>query len=309
MSEWLSREELSELKLYRAGPVVWASLLTWSLIVVGFYLCGRYPSVWSWTLGVLLMGIEQNALSILVHEGAHGLIYPNRKWNDRSASLFYAAPILLQFETYCKRHFQHHWRLATPQDTKRYPRESIRGKRFLRHMLLAMSGVYALRMVLTYVRSSANKRATPRWYDTLYVLLTHGGIIAACWMAGQPWMYPVLWLLPIFTVMTFLVSTRAMIEHQPQNLPEYLSEEEGIPEITRTVLGNALSRFVFAQFNFNYHQEHHLFTQIPFWNLPKLHELLKQRGYFKENPKCLENTYRGVFRRLICGLAPVASPQ
>ena len=42
---------------------------------------------------------------------------------------------------------------------------------------------------------------------------------------------------------------------------------------TRSVLMNPISRFIYL--NMNYHLEHHLFTMVPYYNLPKLHALIK----------------------------------
>ncbi len=44
---------------------------------------------------------------------------------------------------------------------------------------------------------------------------------------------------------------------------------------TRTVLMNPISRFIYL--NMNYHVEHHMFTMVPYYNLPKLHELIKDQ--------------------------------
>ncbi|MEO1025977.1 MAG: fatty acid desaturase family protein [Pseudomonadota bacterium] len=41
---------------------------------------------------------------------------------------------------------------------------------------------------------------------------------------------------------------------------------------TRTVLMNPISRFIYL--NMNYHLEHHMFTMVPYYNLPKLHALI-----------------------------------
>ena len=41
---------------------------------------------------------------------------------------------------------------------------------------------------------------------------------------------------------------------------------------TRTVLMIPVSRFIYL--NMNYHLEHHLFTMVPYYNLPKLHALI-----------------------------------
>ncbi|MEM1375647.1 MAG: fatty acid desaturase [Pseudomonadota bacterium] len=42
---------------------------------------------------------------------------------------------------------------------------------------------------------------------------------------------------------------------------------------TRTVLMNPVSRFIYL--NMNYHIEHHIFTNVPYYRLPALHEALK----------------------------------
>lgn len=42
---------------------------------------------------------------------------------------------------------------------------------------------------------------------------------------------------------------------------------------TRTVMMNPVSQFIYL--NMNYHTEHHMFTMVPYYNLPKLHALLK----------------------------------
>jgi fatty acid desaturase len=42
---------------------------------------------------------------------------------------------------------------------------------------------------------------------------------------------------------------------------------------TRTVLMNPVSRFIYL--NMNYHLEHHMFTMVPYYRLPALHELIK----------------------------------
>lgn len=42
---------------------------------------------------------------------------------------------------------------------------------------------------------------------------------------------------------------------------------------TRTVLMNPVSRFLYL--NMNYHLEHHMFTMVPYYNLPRLHRLIE----------------------------------
>ena len=60
---------------------------------------------------------------------------------------------------------------------------------------------------------------------------------------------------------------------------------------TRTVLMNPISRFIYL--NMNYHIEHHMFTMVPYYRLPELHELIKHE---LPNP---EQSIFGAYRKLL----------
>ncbi|MCH2164063.1 MAG: fatty acid desaturase [Marinovum sp.] len=60
---------------------------------------------------------------------------------------------------------------------------------------------------------------------------------------------------------------------------------------TRTVLMNPVSRFLYL--NMNYHVEHHMFTMVPYYHLPKLHALI---AYDLPPP---EPSIPAAFRRLV----------
>jgi len=46
----------------------------------------------------------------------------------------------------------------------------------------------------------------------------------------------------------------------------------------RTTHANLLERILVAPYWVNYHAEHHMFTGLPCWSLPKAHRLLQGRG-------------------------------
>ena len=60
---------------------------------------------------------------------------------------------------------------------------------------------------------------------------------------------------------------------------------------TRTVLMNPLSRFIYL--NMNYHLEHHMFTMVPYYHLPKLHALIRH------DVPAPEPSIGAAFRRLL----------
>lgn len=62
------------------------------------------------------------------------------------------------------------------------------------------------------------------------------------------------------------------------NLTQHAGMQEDIRDhrlSTRTWVTNPLFRFMYM--NMNYHIEHHMFPLVPFYNLPKLHEMIKEQ--------------------------------
>ena len=45
----------------------------------------------------------------------------------------------------------------------------------------------------------------------------------------------------------------------------------------------------------NYHAEHHLFPQIPYYNLKKAHKIIKSNGFYKEKLKSRGSYFRYLF--------------
>ena len=60
---------------------------------------------------------------------------------------------------------------------------------------------------------------------------------------------------------------------------------------TRTVMMNPVSRFLYL--NMNYHVEHHMFTMVPYYNLPKLNRLIQH------DLPAPESSIGAAFRRLL----------
>ena len=63
---------------------------------------------------------------------------------------------------------------------------------------------------------------------------------------------------------------------------------------TRTTYANWLERILFAPHHVNYHVEHHLMMGVPPYHLPKMHQLLKARGFYDKG--VLEEGYGKILR-------------
>ena len=64
---------------------------------------------------------------------------------------------------------------------------------------------------------------------------------------------------------------------------------------TRTVLPAWWERLLIAPNRVNYHLEHHLLMTVPHYHLPRLHQLLRERGALDH--ACVERGYWNVLRR------------
>jgi len=107
-----------------------------------------------------------------------------------------------------------------------------------------------------------------RIYLTIYVLT----IISA--IALQSW-------IPIFLViLPNIFGTWLMIVH---NTTQHAGLAENVLDHRlncRTVYMNFISRFIY--WNMNYHLEHHMMASVPIYNLPKMHRLLRARGFYDQ---------------------------
>ena len=134
---------------------------------------------------------------------------------------------------------------------------------FLKRMLLHSSGRLHPDEA-TYVRDDLR----PKVYRIarIWVLIYLAVILTALWVGS---------LLPLMLI--GLPRIYGAWHHVMTGLLQHLGLAENVTDHrlnTRTVLMNPVSRFIYL--NMNYHLEHHLFTMVPYYHLPKLHELIKQ---------------------------------
>ena len=93
------------------------------------------------------------------------------------------------------------------------------------------------------------------------------------------WMYFVLWLIPLL----ILTKTLSKIK----NAVGYTATAENACIVFaryRTIRAPILEKFFLSPLNFNYHTEHHLHPSIPFFNLPKAHQLLSSHPSYRIHP-------------------------
>jgi fatty acid desaturase len=206
-------------------------------------------------LVIMVVGNRQLGLNILMHDAAHALLHENRKVNDFIAYWF-CAPELFVYRPY---HLQHHRFVQQSEDpdlvlSKPFP---ITRKSLWRKIVRDLTGQ-------TFFK---------QYNKTRMFYICNGLGLLAFSLTGLWWAWVLMWLLPMMTWLPLVSRLRNIAEHA-------LIVENGTDPLrhARTTCANFFERMFVAPYWVNYHCEHHMFTQIPCWNLPKAHKLLVKKG-------------------------------
>jgi fatty acid desaturase len=227
---------------------------------------------------ILLIGSRQRALATLLHEAAHQVIAKNRTLNFMMGTFFSGYFILQTMSSYRKSHVEkHHRYFGNPDEDPDYKfaisqglyQQSLDDKTF---QMLYIFSPLLLAQVPKYIKSLLIHRFLE---DQNYLELVAIGLwwltIISLSILFNLWQYLILfWLIPYLTVFQIIGWFIELAEHYPlmnNDINLYMSRNRN---------SHFIEKFLTGMHNENYHLVHHLFPNIPFWNVPKAHEILMQ---------------------------------
>jgi len=290
-------DALRRLQVPLPGAALRAVAVSHLGLVAAFALPLLAPSLPAYAVAIVLAIGVQTRLAVLMHEAAHGLLHRDRGRNDRLGNWLAAYAIGTTVETYRANHLQHHANLGTPQD----PDFTTLCVPPIRRGLAAsvvgcLTGLRHAQLMRKYLGpTDAAPGATGHALASLVGrVVWQGALLGACVAAGQPLVYVVVWVLPLFTVSVLINELRSVVEHTP--LVGAAVPDEELPSITRTVRAGWIGRTWIGPLNFHYHLEHHLHPRVPFSRLRELHEVLLERGHYEDRPELLCDGYGQVLR-------------
>lgn len=215
------------------------------------------------TAGTLALAAVLVSLSVVMHEGGHHLLFRSRRL-DRVVAFCCGVPVLLSASAYRTLHLRHHAFEHTgrdPDDIETLARKGIPLVLVYYVLLIAGTYLYFPHVALgglRAARSAGERRAIALEYAAI------GAALAAAW-----WLAPAamvrLWLLPML-VAGQLTNLRSLAEH---------GLTTGGSPFTATRSVRTTSVVAFFLCNLNLHLEHHLFPAVPWYNLPRVHQLLQ----------------------------------
>lgn len=303
-SDVLSREEIARFTS-RSDLAGWSALgFTWGVIALCFAALIWMPHPLTYALAVVVTGGRQLALAILLHEGAHGTLFKTRWLNQHAADWLAGRWIWVDLARYREHHLKHHAHTNQSGDpdlslVDPFPasRSSVRRK-FLRDL----SGLSGLRRVVGQVLMdagvlkwtvAADIEKLPiggrRWHDLVLeslrrmrgMVLVHALLAGALALSGHLWVYSVWWVAYLTTFGVFM-RLRSMAEHA-------CTERSGnMLRNTRTTRAGVLARMTVAPIRVNFHIEHHFMASVPYFRLPALHAVLRERGVVPPPPSYLD---------------------
>ncbi len=269
------------------------------------YVVSLYPFWWTVLLGCVIVGSRQLAISILVHDGAHGLLASDRGLNDRAGQWLCAAPLMQNMYGYRKEHLLHHRNTMQADDPdlgliRPFPATRWALARKFGRDLTGIAGVrrYWLTMKFRYLGASGAwwKRLAVTLWQTRAFFVSQLIIGTMVTMTLGGWYYVLLWWLPNLTWFSFVVRLRNIAEHAC--VPNTNAFDN-----TRTTLAGWMTRWLLAPCGVNYHLEHHLFPAVPYYRLALCHRFLKRNGY--ESQMCITRNYWAMLKQVV---APPQSP-
>ncbi len=312
VSEWLSPEEIKELMKLSNIKALLEIFHTWGWISFAFIISALWPNPAVIIISLFILGGKQLACAIILHDCAHYALFKSKQLNIVFGNLFGAYPIFHNINDYRPYHLDHHNHTGQENDpdlnlTIGYPTTTWSMFRKIFRDLSGLTGIksffglIAMHIgLLKYTLSGTvikDKNKRNLISSIIYSIknlagpiLTNAGIWGILYLSGYAWLY-FLWIGAHLTTYNLSLRIRSIAEHSV--VPDQLNNYTNV----RTTYANIFEQILFAPHNVNYHAEHHLLMTVPSYNLPKMHKLLKSKGFY--NKGLIKNSYSEILRLTI----------
>lgn len=251
----------------------------------------------SWYLfpiSLLLVGSRQRALATVLHESAHSAFAKNKTLNYVMGTFLSGYLIIQTMSSYKQSHVsKHHARFGEDEEDPDYQYAiqndlysnrslcELFNKNFIYPMLLTKVPSYMKSLLQDRLGDlKRNDKKEFLAFTAFWVI-----ILALTILTGTFHYFLLFWVLPYLTTFNVIGWYIELSEHYP------LMQKDNTLHMTRNRHSHPVEKFLTGMHNENYHLIHHLFPTIPYWNLPKAHEILMR----DENYRRLDQDSGGIF--------------
>jgi fatty acid desaturase len=215
--------------------------------------------------GTIGTALAVNTFILFLHEGMHKTLFASPFWN-RWVSAVLGWIFCISFTAYKVMHTRHHNYLGDPRDPDDY-QNYLKNKPLLwsMHYGRLILGPYLYILVIPLLALRYGSTLERRHVIEEYVALISVYIGAALFIPGDILLY--MWFIPL-VITAHMTAIRGLTQHGITNAQD--------PFIaSRSIQANPLVAFFLL--NENFHLEHHLFPEIPSYNLAQVHKLIWPR--------------------------------
>jgi len=246
----------------------------------------------AWIAAFFLMGRSFALLAILGHEAAHCLLFPNKAANDFAGRWLAYYPSFTPYDAYRRAHMAHHRVEFGPTEPDMnfysgFPMSWASVRRKLTPDVVGITGTRNLIPLFSALRSAKARPAA------LKIFAAQGMIFAGFAITGRPEMYLFLWLLPWLTIGKVFNRLRAVAEHG--GMQQSIDRRQTTHHVHQTFW----PQFWFVPLNTGWHLAHHVDSEVPYRNLPKLQRELEEARYCP--PELIWSSYRALWAACISG--------
>ncbi len=278
-----------------------AMAVDWVIIIATIYYCTQFFNPLTYILAVLIIGARMHALAILMHDASHYRFLKNRTWNDRLTNWLTMYPLFTAIEVYRDNHMRHHRHLNTEHDpdwVSKLGKREFTFPKTKREFLQTVFSYFILYRgikdaIWFFKRFQAPKGGTAKALDNKKERLVFFILLAVTLTVVGGWKYYLLfWVVPYLSTFFMYQYIRSVAEHFGE-----LEYDHDLTS-TRSVKANFVERFFFAPHMCGYHLEHHLYPGVPFYNLPKLHQVLMANEEYSKKAHVTQGYLSGLLGEL-----------
>jgi len=275
----LTDEELRSLSTRSDLKAAWMFFCNYAIVIASFIIVFFWTNPITIILAIFLLGARQLGFGVLVHECGHGTLFKSKGLNQLMGDWFAAPAVFSNMGAYSHVHRRHH-RLAGSEndpDLPNYKDYPITRSRLQRKIVRDLSGKTGWRQISGIANSITNfhnlridqQKALARGLIFNITLLSLTASVGATWLF-------ILWVIAFIFVNPLISRIRQIGEHAA--VPDLYNLDPRLH--TRSIIASWGERLFICPMGVNYHLEHHLLASIPVYNLPKMHDLLKNNDFY-----------------------------
>ena len=249
-----------------------------SIVLLPVYVAAALGPGWNTVICWALFGTSMNGILNLMHECAHYHVFRERRWSDALGRFLLGPMVLANFDSYRRRHWDHHRFVGVDGETKDTYLIDIQGKNLFWFWCRCAFMIEAARRFAGQISSRAaatGDGGVPIWrmlaFHAVFLLSLLGVSFAFNRSKGLEITavsalvsYGVVFVYGLASLTAFMAALRAIAEHQQY---DERSAHQGYAAL-RNFSCNKLSRLLMGCYGFGEHYTHHQIPGIPYYHLP-----------------------------------------